>query len=115
MGTKVEVGDTAEAIEKVKDERDDEEVPDIDWIDTLTWSLVSAVTSDDTIRKGLYPEPGANASMKNGGGTKKTEHHWALCKVLFDGHAEYGSAFEIALGDLKEKGLRQAWVRKIKN
>ncbi|KAG1726412.1 uncharacterized protein EDB91DRAFT_1086769 [Suillus paluster] len=104
MGTKVEVGDTAGTIEKVKDEKDDEEVPDID-----------AVTSDDTIRKGLYPEPGANASTKNGGGVKKMEHHWALCKVLFDGHVEYGSAFEIALGNLKEKGLRQAWVRKIKN
>ncbi|KAG1765861.1 hypothetical protein EV702DRAFT_1050855 [Suillus placidus] len=71
MGTKVEVGDTVEAIEKVKDEKDDEELPDID-----------AVTSDDTIQKGLYPEPGANASTKNGGGAKKTEHHWALCKEM---------------------------------
>ncbi|KAG0700069.1 hypothetical protein DFH29DRAFT_1001439 [Suillus ampliporus] len=88
VGTKVEVGDTAEAIKKVEDKKDDEEVPDIDWTDTLTWSLVSAVTSDDTIRKGLYPEPGANASTKNGGGMKKTEHYWALCKVLFDGHAD---------------------------
>ncbi|KAG1901710.1 uncharacterized protein F5891DRAFT_950210, partial [Suillus fuscotomentosus] len=57
--------------------------------------LISAVTSDDTIQKGLYPEPGANASIKNGGGAKKTEHHWALCIVLFDGHKEYGSAFEL--------------------
>ncbi|KAG2366990.1 hypothetical protein BDR07DRAFT_1351646 [Suillus spraguei] len=58
-----------------RDEKADQEVPDIDWTDTLTWSLVSAVTSDDAIRKGLYPEPGANASTKNGGGAKKTEHH----------------------------------------
>ncbi|KAG2364664.1 hypothetical protein BDR07DRAFT_1401078, partial [Suillus spraguei] len=59
----------------------------VSWTDTLTWSLVSAVTSDDAIQKGLYPEPGANASTKNGG-AKKTEHHWALCKVLFDGHED---------------------------
>ncbi|KAG1901577.1 uncharacterized protein F5891DRAFT_950408, partial [Suillus fuscotomentosus] len=77
--------------------------------------LISAVTSDDIIRKGLYPEPGANVSIKNGGGAKKTEHHWALCKILFDGHEEYGSAFEIVLSNPKEKALRQAWVRKIKN
>ncbi|KAG2358490.1 hypothetical protein BDR07DRAFT_1337630, partial [Suillus spraguei] len=70
--------------------------------------LVSAVTSDDAIRKGLYPEPGANASTKNGGGAKTTEHHWALCKALFDGRKEYGCAFEIALGNPKAKALRQA-------
>ncbi|KAG2351181.1 hypothetical protein BDR07DRAFT_1398025 [Suillus spraguei] len=44
----------------------------VSWTDTLTWSLVSVVTSDDAIPKGLYPEPGANASTKNGGGAKKT-------------------------------------------
>ncbi|KAG2133031.1 hypothetical protein DEU56DRAFT_757250 [Suillus clintonianus] len=101
MGTKVEVGDTAEAIEKVNDEKDDEEVPDIENCQLDRYF--------DVVPR-LYPEPGANASTKNGGGAKKTEHHWALCKVLFDGHAEYGSAFEIALGNLKEKGLRQAWI-----
>ncbi|KAG2054409.1 hypothetical protein BDR06DRAFT_884202, partial [Suillus hirtellus] len=56
--------------------------------------------------KGLYPKPGANASTKNGGGAKKPEHHWTLCKVLFDGHKEYGSMFEIVLGNPKEKALQ---------
>ncbi|KAG0692836.1 hypothetical protein DFH29DRAFT_882001 [Suillus ampliporus] len=111
VGTKVEVGDTVEAIEKVEDEKDDEEVPDIECMKYIRKHIEHnspqelAVTSDDTIRKGLYPEPGANASTKNGGGAKKTEHYQALCKVLFDGHAEYGSAFKIALGNPKAKGL----------
>ncbi|KAG2360768.1 hypothetical protein BDR07DRAFT_1411715, partial [Suillus spraguei] len=42
----------------------------VSWTDTLTWSLVSVVTSDDAVPKELYPEPGANASTKNGGAKK---------------------------------------------
>ena len=76
---------------------------------------MSAVTSDDTIQTGLYPEPGGNASTKNGGGAKKTEHYWELCKVLFDGHEDYGAAFTVAVDNPKRKTLWQAWVRKIKN
>ena len=85
------------------------------WSESLTWSLVSVVTSDDTIQTGLYPEPGGNASMKNGGGAKKTEHYWELCKALFDGHKDYGAAFTVAVDNPKRKTLWQAWVRKIKN
>ena len=85
------------------------------WSENLTWSLVSAVTSDDMIRTGLYPEPGGNASTKNGGGAKKTEHYWELCKALFEDHEEYGAAFTVAINNPKQKTLQQAWVRKIKN
>jgi len=85
------------------------------WTEALTWSLVNVVTSDDIIQLGLYPEPGSNTSTKNGGGVKKTEHYWEVCKALFDGHEEYGTAFSIVIENPKQKALRQAWVRKIKN
>ncbi|KAG1859506.1 hypothetical protein C8R48DRAFT_674032 [Suillus tomentosus] len=72
VGTKVKVGDTMEAIEKAENKKNnDKEVPNI-----------KACTLNQVQK---------NASIKNGGGAKKTEHHWARI-VLFDGHKEYGTA-----------------------
>ena len=38
------------------------------WTESLTWSLITAITDDDIVRQGLFPERGANASTSKGGG-----------------------------------------------
>lgn len=79
----------------------------------LSWKLLTAITDDLDIQNALFPPPGSNASTKHGGGKRKADHHWELCKMIFTGHPEYGPTFEsIKSGDA---GERRRWSSKIKN
>ncbi|KAG2368803.1 hypothetical protein BDR07DRAFT_1371854 [Suillus spraguei] len=73
----VKSGDTAEA--KVEDEKLDEEVPDID-----------AVTSDDAIRKGLYPEPeeGQKKQEYSDGSDASLVQIWSKVYGILEGSRE---------------------------
>jgi hypothetical protein len=77
----------------------------------LTWSLLTALTDDPVIKQGLFPSPGANVSTAQGGGKKKTDHHYALATALFATHPDYSAAFQLAQTS-KQKSL---WGLKIKN
>ncbi|KAI0753035.1 hypothetical protein C8Q80DRAFT_1267475 [Daedaleopsis nitida] len=79
----------------------------------LTWSLLSAITDQLNIQNALYPPPGANTSTVKGGGKKKTEHHWLLCKAIFANHPEYKDVF--AQVNVKKASERSKWSTKIKN
>ncbi|PCH41828.1 glycosyltransferase family 5 protein [Wolfiporia cocos MD-104 SS10] len=82
--------------------------PTIRWDDdSLTWALISAIQDDKGIKRGLYPPPGQNASTALGGGKVKTEHHWALCKIVFGEHEQYREAIAAAEQDKqpKQRGL----------
>jgi hypothetical protein len=63
------------------------------------------------IKQGLFPSPGANVSTKKGGGKGKTDHQWAMCKVMFTNHETYGAAF----AKVKTPKAKAAWALKIKN
>ncbi|OJA12556.1 hypothetical protein AZE42_12933 [Rhizopogon vesiculosus] len=68
---------------------------------------INAITDDAKIKQGLFPPPGANVSIKNGGGKPKTEHQWAL----FTEHPVYSSS-SVLVKTAKDK---ERWVNKIKN
>lgn len=82
------------------------------WSDAnLTWELIAAITDDDTVKQGLFPGRGGNASTARGGGKKKIDHQYEVAKALFSEHEKYGDAFKLAQ-DTKQKNL---WATKIKN
>lgn len=76
-------------------------------------SLLTAITDEPDIQDALYPPPGPNASTAHGGGKRKTDHHWTICKTLFTDHPQYGTAFKLALDG--RAADRKRWTRKIKN
>ena len=74
---------------------------------------MTAITDDKVIEDALFPKVGPNPSTKSGGGKRKTDHYWEICKVLFTDHPEHGASFATALqGGKKERG---PWTTKIKN
>lgn len=81
------------------------------WDDQLTWALITAITDNPIIKQGLFPSPGANVSTTKGGGLRKTDHHWALCREIFSHHQKYEEAFN-AVSEAKEKAI---WCGKVKN
>ncbi|KAH9946453.1 hypothetical protein B0H21DRAFT_693672, partial [Amylocystis lapponica] len=74
--------------------------------------LITAISEDQSIKCGLYPPPGGNTSSAKGGGKGKTEHHWAICEVLFTDHPRYKARFALVPGDKKQE---KAWGLKVKN
>ncbi|RDX44580.1 hypothetical protein OH76DRAFT_1487018 [Lentinus brumalis] len=103
-------------VESDSEEDDGPGAVKLDWeVDNyaLTWSMLTAITDKQEIQDALYPPTGANASTKNGGGKRKTDHHWEICKTLFTDHSIYGEAFKIALNG--KSADRKRWTRKIKN
>ncbi|OJT11169.1 hypothetical protein TRAPUB_12326 [Trametes pubescens] len=101
---------------KDEDKEGDDEGVTVNWDrddHELSWKLLTAITDDLDIQNTLFPPPGSNASTKHGGGKRKADHHWELCKTIFTGHPEYGPTFEaIKSGDA---GERRRWSSKIKN
>lgn len=88
------------------------------WDKALTWSLITAISEDADVMRGLFPGPGANTSTTNGGGKKKTEFHFMLAVAIFADHEEYGADFariEQAKSRKQKSALRQTWTGKIKN
>ncbi|KAH7903678.1 hypothetical protein BJ138DRAFT_1120145 [Hygrophoropsis aurantiaca] len=107
-----ELSDSDADAENEQEDSVEIETTEIEWTDDLTWKLINAIAENKDISQGLFPPPGANVSTKKGGGLRKTEHHWELCKILFSEHSDYKSAFEVAASD---KGLKKGWQTKIKN
>ena len=75
----------------------------------LSWSLITAITDNPTIKQGLFPSPGANLSSPKGGGKLKTEYHQQLCDDLFTQHPEYLAAW-LAVKNAKGKGAAKKWA-----
>jgi len=67
----------------------------------LNWSLIMILDEDVIIKEGLFPTPGRNTTVSQGGSKPKTEYQWMLAKALFEQHIKYkeeNSCREISLG-----------------
>ena len=89
------------------------------WSDqTLSQSLITAITDDPDIKQGLFPPPGPNALSAKGGGKKKILWQWKVAVAIFKDHPLYSTAFATAYNctdpKLKPK-LQTLWAEKIKN
>lgn len=74
----------------------------------MKWKLINAIRDDPSIRNGLYPKPGQNASTAQGGGKPKTEFYFALAIIMFKEHP----AFNVEKMASVEKS---SWADKVKN
>lgn len=86
----------------------------ISWIENdhaLEFSLLNVIEDSEEIKAALFPPKGANQSTSKGGGKRKTEFHWQICQLLFEGHTKYGLAFALVDG----KKQQSVWGTKIKN
>jgi hypothetical protein len=77
----------------------------------LTWSLISAITDDPSIKQGLFLSPGTNVSTLKGGGKPKMDHQYAVAVAMFSEHEKFGETFKLETGP-KEKAV---WAKQIKN
>ncbi|KAK7015048.1 hypothetical protein R3P38DRAFT_2787158 [Favolaschia claudopus] len=74
--------------------------------------LLALIFESDIIKQGLFPSTGPNASLSDGGGMPKTEHQWALAKLLLGKDPKYVASIAAAEKDSK---MRASYARKIKN
>jgi hypothetical protein len=70
-----------------------------------------AIEDSPVIKQGLFPLPGKNMTVAQGGSKPKTEYQWALAEILFSNHEKYKDIFSQAQTP-SEKSL---WSLKIKN
>lgn len=81
----------------------------------MTWKLHTAITDNESIKRGLFPPPGANASTKDGGGKNKGDHYMAIAKELFgQKESPYKAAFDVAMAS-SLKAEKEVWSTKVKN
>jgi len=71
----------------------------------LNWALVVAIEDDPVIKQGLFPLPGQNTTVTQGGSKPKTEYQWALADKLFGDHEKYKDIFVQA----KTPGEKSVW------
>lgn len=76
----------------------------------MTSELLTAVTNNDEIRKGLFPPPSAEPNRKNGG-KYKTDFQYQAAEALFKDNPEYSAAFNNAT----TAAQKAVWTTKIKN
>ncbi|KIL54793.1 hypothetical protein M378DRAFT_182413 [Amanita muscaria Koide BX008] len=112
----IELSDTGDEGLATKGDRDDEAGDDaddkVDWKDNdLNWSLITILEEDQAIRQGLFPVPGANISVSQGGSKPKTDYQWMLAQRLFESHDKYKDAFAL----VQTPADKANWQRKIKN
>ncbi|KAG6883640.1 hypothetical protein C0992_008238 [Termitomyces sp. T32_za158] len=79
----------------------------------FTWKLLAAITNDEKIKNGLYPPPGSNASMKDGGGMTKIEWHWRTAVAMFCNDEELGEQFKIAYKANKPENKKGCEAKKL--
>jgi len=66
----------------------------VSWKDIdLNWSLITILEEHQTIRQGLFPVPGVNISVPQGGSKPKTDYWWMLAQKLFENHEKYKDVF----------------------
>ncbi|KAJ6534353.1 hypothetical protein B0H19DRAFT_1272073 [Mycena capillaripes] len=94
--------------EPVGDDEEDASSVLIDWTTDLTWTLITAIESDEQTRDSLFPGIGA---IKISGGKPKTHFYWKLAETCFDDHEKYQDAFAKA----SVASEKRAWSNKIKN
>ena len=86
------------------------------WSDqTLSQSLITAITNDPDIKQGLFPPPGLNASSAKGGGKKKILWQWKVAIAIFKDHPVYRTAFAMAYNCMDPKlkpKLQTSWAEK---
>jgi hypothetical protein len=58
--------------------------------------LLSAITDNEMIKKGLFHSTGGNMSTLKGWGKTKTDWHYEICVTIFSDHKKYGQAFQLA-------------------
>ena len=84
----------------------------ISWKDhDLNWSLIAILEEDQVIRQGLFPVPGANISVSQGGSKPKTDYQWMLAQKLFENHEKYKDVFAL----IQTTADKANWQLKIKN
>lgn len=84
----------------------------ISWKDVdLNWTLIAILEEDEVIRQGLFPVPGANISVFQGGSKPKTDYQWMLAQRLFENHEKYKDVF----ASIQSTADKANWQRKIKN
>ncbi|KAJ7724750.1 hypothetical protein B0H16DRAFT_1472156 [Mycena metata] len=60
----------------------------------LSVTLLAHIYETAWIKQSLYPPPGPNASTTEGGGTPKTQAHWALALLLLQKDSKYKDALK---------------------
>ncbi|KAJ7933455.1 hypothetical protein B0H13DRAFT_2306864 [Mycena leptocephala] len=82
----------------------------IDWTNDLdlTWTLVTAIESDEDTQNSLFPGIGG---VKLSGGKPKTHYYYKLAQTCFGEHERYKEAFARAT----QPAEIAAWCNKIKN
>ncbi|KAH9903892.1 uncharacterized protein BXZ73DRAFT_111354 [Epithele typhae] len=107
-------GDTQGAVtEEAGDDQNNGEKKKTTWTIPLSHRLITSVIENKEIKNGLYPEPGPNPSMKNGGGKRKTEFHAKLATIVFADDLEYGAAFNAEVKADPKNIVK--WGLKVKN
>ena len=77
----------------------------------MNWALITAIEEDLVIRQGLFPLPGKNTTVIQGGSKPKTDYQWALAEKIFGDHEKYRDVFS----QVKLPAEKSGWARKIKN
>ncbi|KAF8233324.1 hypothetical protein L208DRAFT_1267270, partial [Tricholoma matsutake] len=77
----------------------------------LNWSLITILEEDQAIRQGLFPVPGANISVSEGGSKPKTDYQWMLAQSSFENHEKYKDVS----ASVKTMADKANWQHKIKN
>ncbi|KAJ7233350.1 hypothetical protein C8J57DRAFT_1532467 [Mycena rebaudengoi] len=106
----IEVDDDAKDEEGPVGEEEDINKIVIDWSAdiTLTWTLITAIETDEEISASIFPGLGA---ITRKGGKPKTHFYYELARLCFGVHEKYQDAFAKATS---AKG-KKAWFTKIKN
>lgn len=90
--------------------------PTSSWTTDLTWTLITAIESDEKVRDSRFPGVGA---IKLSGGKPKTYHYWNLALTCFATHELYKDAIAKAtdptLPKIRRNHLNKLWTEKIKN
>ncbi|KAF8224449.1 hypothetical protein L208DRAFT_1109004, partial [Tricholoma matsutake] len=82
------------------------------WKDVdLNWSLITILEEHQAIRQGLFPVPGANVTISQGGSKPKTDYQWMLAQKLFENHEKYKDVS----ASVQMPADKANWQRKIKN
>ncbi len=77
----------------------------------MNWALISMLEDNPVIKQGLFPLPGGNTSVSQGGSKPKIEYQYELARALFEDHEIYKDVF----AQVKTSAEKGAWALKIKN
>ncbi|KAL1678492.1 hypothetical protein EV122DRAFT_251873 [Schizophyllum commune] len=85
------------------------------WTVELEWKIVSTITDDPDIKKGLYPPPKTDTAvgrkLKSANSVPKETHFWTVINAVMSTHAQYVDTWPLIAADPKK---RKQWINKLK-